>query len=548
MRLSKSKIFALVLSVCLILSTFTTICTAEENTVNAVSAVSFPDNPGWGNFMVVNFDNAICVPANGAELITNVEKMDSTNPLYNQDAVNSVLNKILVNHKTISEWIASGVADAAQIHMAATDIRIYLDSSLFLFNDGNATVEIAEGFKTLTGKQTSSSATFYYSSQTKQWSTTAPMSAIEIDKGQSYPDHPDWGNFMEVLFKEDICPSNILTDGLITNVQAMNDQSANYNGEVVNSVLNKLTIDGKTVAAWLAENPEAVQIHMSNNGIRVYMKAELVAFADGNTHTVEVLSGFTTFINKIVENSIALHFDPTNNSWGSNVVTPPKPAAGNPANVFSVTDLLVTDSGFANVYFYMTDIINRIPTGTINVQAGGNNIPEDVQNSVLDKIIIDGKSVREWNAENESNYSVMIAYETETTPQGTFGRLSIWSNVNESSLSFTQDKDHTIEFLDGLLGLNYAPITPSKWKYSGSDMIWEQVEAGSTDSNPEDSNSSNETENKNNPENNNAASPSADEKNPHTSDTSVGYIFVLSAVSLAAILLSAKKYRRQVIE
>jgi len=454
--------------------------------IRSTEAISFPENPGWGNFMGVTFDSNVIQIPEGSDLVTDVLRIAKTDPLYNEAAIESLNTKVLVDNRTVEDWISEFGEDAVRIHMGASDMRIYFDSNVLLFNDEDLTVEIKAGFKTFTGLITSKDVKYFYSSETKKWTEMAPLPVIEIDSGVSYPDQPDWGNFMGVIFKDAIAPADILTDGLITNVQNLKKGDTHYNADVVNSVLNKIIVDGKTIAEWLESNSSAAQIHFGENNIRIYMAPELVSFHDGDVHQVIIEKGFITFTGKRVAETIALNYDPASKTWTTDVVTPQPEPPGEPAEIFSVTDLLVNSGGFANVYFYLTNIINRNPAGTINVQAGGNKIPVEVQNSVLDKIIIDGKSVREWNLENESDYAVMIAYETEGTPQGTFGRLSIWSNVNENTVGFTPDKDHIVEFKEGLLGLNFAPIVPSTWVYSSEEMTWTKLANNPEEGKPND--------------------------------------------------------------
>ncbi len=408
--------------------------------------------------------------------IANVQKIKPGEINYDMAVVKGVLDGIKINNKSVREINSeAGSEDAIMVHYYRENgdnfIAIYADPTIVDFSDGQArTITLNSEFKAYSMRE-ASNTTLYQDPDTKAWSLTAPYPVMNVTGGDSHPDFA-WGNTMRVLFDTPVWVPDEAQD-LLLNAQGLVDGDDYYNAEAVDSILNKIIIDGKSVSEWNAINPEAAQVHVgsSENDLRIYMHPDNVAFGDGNTHVVKILKNFISFSGYTTTEEVSLNYDPVAKTWGTEVIVPPTPTPGAPTVVYIAGALLMTDT-FGNVAFYTTSPITRVDR--INVQAGGGSIPDEVRDSVRNFIKVDGKTVGEWNEENETNYAVMVAFESEDAGGGTFiGRLSIWiDNTEDSTIGFTPGTDHTVEFLEGLVGLNGAPIAPTKWEYVAADMEW----------------------------------------------------------------------------
>lgn len=430
------------------------------------------------NAMRAYFDKNVTNKASTEPAITmtNIQAIATTDADYDRTVVEGVLDGISIDGTTVREWNTSN-SYGVMIHFFIDNgqyfAAVYADPTLVDFADGLPhTVAFNSKFKGYS-MESAIDTTLYLNPETMIWSTTAPLPTMNVTGGESRPTF-DWGNTMRVLFDQAVwtpAPDAVSPESdLLVDAQNLIPSDKYYNADAVNSILNKIVIDGKTVAEWNALQAGTAQVHVgpSENDIRIYMQETSVAFGDGDTHIVTIEKNFISFTGYKTEEAVSLNYDPTAKTWGTEVVVPPTPAPGEPVESFTAAPLLMS-SNYGTAYFYMTNVITRV--NTINVQAGGGNIPTEVQNAVLDLIKIDGKTVCEWNAENESNYSVMVAFETEQNGEDTFGRLSIWVDTT-GSFQFIPTTDHLVEFLPGLIGLNQAPIAPATWRYVAADMEW----------------------------------------------------------------------------
>jgi hypothetical protein len=211
-----------------------------------------------------------------------------------------------------------------------------------------------------------------------------------------------------------------------------------------------------------------VHVGKDENDIRLYIDSQVLNYFDGNTHQIEVLAGFETLSGFITDKNYILNYDPEQKIWTTDevIVDPP---AGDPVELDKLIDPNIYMQGaFGTVYFYFTGPITNV--NTINAQASATQgISENIRNGILDCIKIDGKTIRAWLTECESEYAAMIAFEN----QGDIGQISIWSNISENpALNLTPDADHVFEFLEGLTGLNGSPIAPVKLTYKASTGAW----------------------------------------------------------------------------
>jgi len=422
--------------------------------------------------------------------IANVQKIKPGETNYDMAVVKGVLDGIKINNKSVREINSeAGSEDAIMVHYYRENgdnfIAIYADPTIVDFSDGQArTITLNSEFKAYSMRE-ASNTTLYQDPDTKAWSLTAPYPGMAVTGGDSHPEFA-WGNTMRVLFDTPVWVPDDAQE-LLLNAENLKPGDDYYNEDAVDSILNKIIINGKSVSEWNAINPEAAQVHIGSNenDIRIYMHADNVAFGDGNTHIVKVLRNFISFSGYTTTEEVSLNYDPVAKTWGTQVVVPPTPTPGAPTFVYIAGSLNLTGN-FGNVSFYTTTPITRVDR--INVQAGGGSIPDEVRDSVRNFIKVDGKTVGEWNEENDSQYAVMVAMESEDAGGGTIlGRLSIWADTVDANTGFTPDKDHTVEFLEGLVGLNGATIAPSKWQYVAADMEWYLVtDEGETSPTPTD--------------------------------------------------------------
>lgn len=476
--------------------------------------------------------------------MNNIQAIASGAADYDRTVVEGVKDGISIDGKTVREW-NTGSDYCAMVHFFTEGtqyyIALYIDETVVDFNDGNEhTVSVNGNFKNY-AMDAGTSATLYLEPTTMNWSTTAPLPGMNVTGGDSRPTF-DWGNTMRVLLDQPLWvpdPAAVSPEkDLLVDAQNLKSGDKYYDDAAVDSILNKIIIDGKTVAEWNALQAGTAQVHVgpSENDLRIYMSSSSVVFGDGNTHIVTIEKNFISFSGYKTEEAVSLHYDPTAKTWGTAVVVPPTPAPGEPVDVFTATPVMMSDK-FGTAYFYSTNVITRAPT--INVQAGGTNIPQRVQDAVLDLIKVDGKTVREWNVENDTDYAVMVSFETEQNGSDTFGRLGFFIDTT-STCGFTPDKDHVVEFLPGLIGLNDAPIGASKWEYKAADMDWYQVtwevtpteEATPTeDATPTDTTGSEPT----------VTGSSSQGEIPATSDNGMPVIFLALALTSGMLFFVIKK-------
>jgi len=448
----------------------------SEPAVHVTSAISYPDHPEWGNFFRVNFDARV-LPEGRTGLLVNVQALAEGSSDFNAAVVDGVLDGILVDGKTIRQWNTdAGGMYGAMVHFDGdeNDIRIYMDAGLVAFLDGNPhTVEINSLFKTYL-LAAAEPASYTFNPATGLWVNNA-IPPVNVTDAQCFPDHPEWGNFAVVRFDAPVGVEG--STGLLTNVQALAEADPNYDAEVVHGVLHDIKVDGKTISEWNTQAGSAygAMVHFNNDeaDIRIYMDAALVAFLDGGTHSIEISGEFKTFRGAYA-NPILLNYDPTLNVWTQEVVVPPTPTPAPPATFFSSSALARNSTEeFGNVYFYLDNLITAFQR--INIQAGGSGVSQELQDAVNDLIKVDGKTVREWNTENESQYAVMVAYEAAGGGDEIFGSLSIWVDLS-TTCQFVPEQPHVVDFMPGLFGLNGAVINPARFTWDPVEIEWVQSE------------------------------------------------------------------------
>ncbi|MHB8962539.1 MAG: hypothetical protein ACYC5K_05230 [Saccharofermentanales bacterium] len=488
----------------------------------------------WGNAMRIYFGENITGSSDENKTIANVQKLTPADADYDPDVVAGVLDGILVDGRSIRELVAAGGEYGGSVHYykegASNFIAIYAGTDQVNFTDGEThTISLNSSFKDYL-MRSAPATTLYLDPDTMTWSDTAPLPSMAVTGGDSNPTFA-WGNTMRVLFDQALwVPAH--AEELLANAHALTEASEYYNAEAVASLNDKVTVDGKTITEWNTTNPGSAQVHVgpSENDIRIYIDGALMAFGDGYTHVVTIAKNFISFTGYKTEEEVSLHYDPVSKTWGTEVVVPPTPTPGAATEIFTATPLLM-NGDYGTVYFYTTTVISA--GQTINVQAGGASIPTAVQDAVNDRIVIDGKTVREWNTENETSYAVMVAYESETSGENVFGRLSLWIDTT-STCAFIPATDHTVEFLEGLIGLNGAPIAAAVWNYSAEAEDWflfeEEVssEESSASSSQEESTVESEAE------------ESETDESPTTSDVS-GFMFITFAALAGAVIVISRK-------
>ncbi len=440
---------------------------AKLTTAGAIDLTAYSQNAMriYFNENITNSDTDVT--------IANLQMMAPTDPNYDPDVVNGVLNGITVDGQTIAQLVEAGGSYGGAVHFyregTSNFIAVYADAALVNFTDGEThTVALNSQFKSYS-LFSAPATTYYLDPDSMTWSDTAPLPTMAVTGGDSEPTFA-WGNTMRVLFDTPLwIPAH--GESLLVGANQMATDNEYYNADAVASLNDKITVDGKTITQWNTEVPGGAQVHVGadENDIRIYLDTAQMNFADGNTHVVTIAKNFISFNGYKTAEEVSLHYDPVAKTWGTEVVVPPTPTPAAPTEFYTATPVMM-NGNFGTAYFYTTSVIT---TGqVINVQAGGGSIPESVQNAVNDLIRVDGKTVREWNTENGSNYAVMVAYESEDVGGGNMvGRLSFWIDTT-STCNFVAETDHTIEFLDGLVGLNGALIAPSTWLYDASEMDW----------------------------------------------------------------------------
>lgn len=487
------------------------------------------------NAMRIYFGENITGSSDENKTIANIQLLTAADAGYDPDVVEGVLDGILVDGRTVRELVAAGGSYGGAIHFykegASNFIAVYAGTDQVNFTDGNVhTITLNSSFKDYL-MRSAPATTLYLDPDTMAWSDTAPLPSMAVTGGDSQPEFA-WGNTMRVLFDHALwVPAH--AEELLVNAHALTSASEYYNADAVASLNDKVTVDGKTIAEWNTTNPGSAQIHVgpSENDIRIYIDGALMAFGDGYTHVVTIAKNFISFTGYKTDEEVSLHYDPVTKTWGTEVVVPPTPTPGAATEIFTATPLMMS-SNYGTAYFYTTTVISA--GQTINVQAGGAAIPESVQNAVNDLIVIDGKTVREWNTENETSYAVMVAYESEASGESVFGRLSFWIDTT-STCAFIPTTDHTIQFLEGLVGLNGAPIAAAVWNYSAAEQDWflqEDVVSS------EDSSSVSESQDESTIES--EAAESETDESPTTSDVS-GFMFIAFAVLAGATILITRR-------
>ncbi|MHB1454534.1 MAG: Kelch repeat-containing protein [Saccharofermentanales bacterium] len=462
--------------------------------------------------------------------IANIQKLTPADADYDETVVTGVLDGILVDGMSIRELVAAGGEYGGAVHFYkdGTDnfIAVYAGKPQVDFTDGNVhTITLNSSFKDYL-MRSAPATTLYLDPDTMTWSDTAPLPSMAVTGGDSNPTFA-WGNTMRVLFDQALwVPAH--AEELLVDAHALPAASEYYNADAVGSLNDKVTVDGKTIAEWNAANPGSAQVHVgpSENDIRIYISDSLMAFGDGNTHVVTIAKNFISFTGYKTEEEVSLHYDPIAKTWGTVVVVPPTPTPGAATAIFTATPLMMSNN-YGTAYFYTTTVISV--GQNLNIQAGGGSIPTAVQDAVNDLIVIDGKTVREWNIENDTGYAVMVAFESETSGENVYGRLSLWIDTG-STCVFIPTTDHTVEFREGLIGLNGAPIAAAVWNYSAEAQDWflfeEEVSSEESSSIPDSQDES--------------AVESETDESPTTSDIS-GFMFIAFAVLAGATIVITRR-------
>lgn len=430
------------------------------------------DLTAWGNAMRVYFEENITKSEEDL-LIQNVQALNPGDDHYDTTVKKGVLDGIIIDGHSVREWNAlAGGEYGVMVHYfretGQNFIDIYAAAELIDFSEGAHTVTFNSNFKSYCMRE-APGATVYQDADTQEWSLTAPLPVMSVAGGDSHPDFA-WGNTMRVLFDTPIWePGN--AEELLLNAHSLTPGDDYYNEEAVESILNKVIVNGKSIAQWNDIDPGIAQVHVGSNenDLRIYISEDQFVFNDGDTHVVTIERNFISFSGYTTSEKVSLHYDPVAKTWGTEVVVPPTPTPA-PATFVYLPGPMMMTGDFGNVAFYTTTRITVAER--LNIQAGGGSIPDDVRDAVRNYIKVNGKTVGEWNIEYESDYAFMVAFDSEDAGGGTFlGRISIWSENDE----FTPDHDQTVEFLEGLVGLNGAPIEPSKWQYVAAEGEWHQV-------------------------------------------------------------------------
>ncbi len=457
----------------------------------------------------------------------NIAATGTNNMQANADSVlkAAVRDNIIIDGKTLGTILTEKANDyAVMVTYDGTTMTFFSEKTQNIFPDNvNHSLEILTGLTDLTKAKAFATVKYYYNATSKLWSTNKPGIAVT---SLSKIAEPSWGTGYWALT---LTLDTVIATSELTNVQMLSDPY------IKAAVRNNILLDGKTIDTILAEkgNEYVIMVAYSNNTLSLFSDKANNLLSKDIVHKIEILPGLID-ATKVLHFAPAVYFyNPTSETWSTSEIAIPTPTPGAAVEIFNSTPLLM-NGNYGTAYFYLTGPITSTPT--INVQAGGGAIPDSVRDTVRNFIKIDGKTVSQWNNENDTDYAVMVAYESESSGTETLGRLSFWIDTT-STCNFISEIDHTVEFLPGLIGLNLAPITPSTWEYEASVGEWVMTSVQLTPTptlNPTGAANATPTESA-------ASTEDQEDDVPATSDNGFAVIVLALIISAGMILFIIKK-------
>ncbi len=302
--------------------------------------------------------------------------------------------------------------------------------------------------------------------------TEAAGDVLEVISGL---DLTPYGGFMRIYFDQSLFANN--NNRLLQNVQAIKSGD-DYNAAVINGVLDGLLIDGKTVREWNTQwgNDYGVMVSFQRDGsenfVVLYTDAGLIDASANVSRTVTVKSNFTSYSGKKAKGN-ALVSNATTKAWSFAT----NPILGtynmfqhniNALRIHFGHDLSPKFSGPEN---------NTISFAELSTPSSP-YYDKTVIDSVLDGVLINGKTIRDWSENHNLNENPLVHfYNIE------FGEVSpyfIDVHPNDAVPDLQDGDIHSIEIKNTFKDLYLRSAVSAKFYLDPADMTWSSTQPVAT--------------------------------------------------------------------